>query len=195
MAEYIQAVGTDSGDMMKQARFLRDTAENTLDYVRRNRVLVDPRSHELLQEWCNAAAQVVTNMAGKKRTFDESADAPKQVKHAIWSPDGLTEETSAPRSSKHSRYSEQVRRDVTFEGDGEHYTHGNNTHNAFKIRGFASRHSCPRRIHPRDREVDRSSSPLLSRPSARPKVPMRGRGHSGIPFGYSRDVDSWAPHI
>ncbi|KAK5103711.1 hypothetical protein LTS08_003129 [Lithohypha guttulata] len=173
---------SNSFDKQAAAKFLRDTAENTLEYLADK----DPGQQlldELKMTLAVAKHTAMTLHGGKKRKFDEplaSRDTyrgnPARVTrrerlHEIRANDKLADRVQ-PRA-KNDRFD-------LFDGHARALEH---------------------RQRPRSRErmSDRRQffapeiSPKDMRTSKRRQNQYPGRGHSGIPFGYTRPVDSYCP--
>ena len=154
-ADYLSV--TNKGTIVKidAARFLRDTAENTIIYLR-DKKAESVMMSELESTYKMAKTTVVSLTGGRKRKFDFEGDRPFQG--TPLGPSNLTSKARNPdRGSAHG-------------GDGQaRYVGGFGGH----LGGQAS--TGYGRTH-----INCSGGPV--------------RGHSGIPFGYSRPVDSYHPY-
>ncbi|KAK5952093.1 hypothetical protein OHC33_006980 [Knufia fluminis] len=186
---------TDPNSLRKQdtARFLRDTAENVLHQLRDK--TVDQRLlNELSTTFETAKHTAMTLHGGKKRKFDQPRPA-------------ALSETPADSFNRHYRDPVQVRGPRP---DPIDTTRANerpdklprNSHAATEYRDISG-HSRSFGDYARSgvntelpREQRRFFAPEISPKNARvPKQQKKqpGRGHSGVPYGYTRPVDSYYP--
>lgn len=174
---------TDPNSLRKQetAKFLRDTAENVLHHIRDKRVdqrLLD----ELSTTFDLAKHTAMTLHGGKKRKFDQPPAA------------ALPTREPRPNSIDTMRANARI--------DGRPST----TERAPQRRDFPGRTQAQALFSYGQEDVDiqRSKdqrqffapevSPQNARaPKQRKKHQGRGRGHSGVPYGYTRQVDSYYP--
>lgn len=170
----------DSNSLRKQqtAKFLRDTAENVLHHLRDKRV--DQRLLDELNMVFELAKQTATTLhGGKKRKFDHPTSASLPTRGPR--PNTINDFTRPDaRPDKRSR-------NVTVAANhldlSEHSPalagHGRN--------GF---------ITEMVQDQKRFSAPGVPSKDSRPPRQNKkqpGRGHSGVPFGYTRPVDSYYP--
>lgn len=167
--DYLQSAGDESFETQQAAKFLRDTAENTLDHIGRAAIRIDPRIEAELTQTFETAQRIVMQLSGgKKRKFDRVRE--DQVKRT---------RRESTRTS-HNLFRRPMASGDWREGHVSAYSRSSG--------------SCPATLGScrleKPEYIDRARS---RRNAGREKIPMKGRGHSGIPFGYSREVDSWCP--
>lgn len=161
------------------AKFLRDTAENILEYIKDKHP--DQRIIEELEASLQVADEAVTILhGGKKRKWDDPTS------------DGNTEWTLPARIPPPGRrdtnrdnrrgFRNRGARGELFRGDFPGHASALAQHQ----RSAAPRRNAMTELFPDERE------PKRRRNNQVPK-PQPGRGHSEIPFGYSRAVDSYQP--
>ena len=173
----------DPSSLEKQraAKFLRDTAENTLFHL--NNKDCDQRLLDELRITLAVAKQTAMTLhGGKKRKFDDpvSSVGDERTQSQVRRPPSVDIERANARVGKRAR--------STNERDSRGIFAGHSRALAY--------HS-----HPRKYENVRNGqsfmapeiSPKGTRAPKRSKSHQPGRGHSGIPFGYSRPVDSYQP--
>ncbi|KIX04319.1 uncharacterized protein Z518_05186 [Rhinocladiella mackenziei CBS 650.93] len=188
-ADYLAVVDKDSQETISTAKFLRDTAENTLQYLKNKNV--DPIMVTELEATYNMAkAEVVSLTGGKKRKFDlVEIDDVKGV------PRGPSNETKTPRRGEPKQPYLSRSTDIASGHRESRSSHGSSygardldtsiarfTEDPGFQRGYG------------DPLTDRGSSRARGRGSGMAPTSMRGRGHSGTPCRYSRGVDSWKPY-
>ena len=187
---------TNANSLRKQdtAKFLRDTAENILHHIRGKRV--DQRLLDELKTTFEVAKHTAMTLhGGKKRKFDQPV------------PPALPE-ISGDDSNRSWRDSAQVRGrrsgpiDVARANAGPHKRPRTITAPTDHL--APSGQSCPYADYGRSgvnnnemiRDRRRLFSPEISpknRQASKHKKQQPGRGHSGIPYGYTRPVDSYYP--
>lgn len=177
----------DPRDFKKRrtAKFLRDTAENTLEYLKDK--AVDRQLLDDLETTLNAADEAVMALCGgKKRKWDY----PAQPESEEWTFAARTVQQDPMDSGReHSMYDRDSRAfEQTTRGDFAGHSRALAQH----------RRSAPRTAIQSQREAVLELFPEEHRPKRerknnhRPR-PQPGRGHSNIPFGYTRPVDSYHP--
>lgn len=177
--DYIRSAEDENGQTHQAAKFLRDTAENTLDHIGRAAGHVDPRIEAELRQTFETAQQIVVQLSGgRKRKFDRVHD--EQVKRTK-----RESPRQRPTQSDQSRSKHYLSRPLAQLEDRSKQR----LHSSSKGIGYRSTTSGSYPFEER-RHVDRFRS---KQDPKREKIAMKGRGHSGIPFGYSREVDSWCP--
>lgn len=177
--DYIRSAGNENCQTHQAAKFLRDTAENTLDHIGRAAGYVDPRIEAELRQTFETAQQIVVQLSGgRKRKFDRVHD--EQMKRTKREPP-----KQRPTQSGHSRSNHYLSRPLTQLEDRSK----ERSHSYSKGIGSRPTTSDSYTFEGR-RHVDQVRS---KQDPKREKIAMKGRGHSGIPFGYSREVDSWCP--
>ncbi|KAG9795981.1 hypothetical protein KCU88_g79, partial [Aureobasidium melanogenum] len=226
-------------NLIPAAKFLRDTAENTLQYVE-GKYIDTGRMDDLEATFNMAKVTVVSLTGGKKRKFDhvskeETKDAPRGPGFGTnmsmrMGPGSHSPEKRTRRQRRGSGYasgsfgtmtslssslqpgrggvataagSEAIRgRGRDGPGEGDRYRPGREHTQAFSIRshprgsdgGIGGGHGddAQKRTQAEIRAAE------IARLPPRPPAPAAStyrppRGHSGIPFGYTRDVDSYQP--
>lgn len=172
---------TDPNSLRKQetAKFLRDTAENLLHHLQGK--AVDQRLLDELSTTFDVAKHTAMTLhGGKKRKFDEPIAAALPGREPR--PDPIDTARSNARPDKRPRTMEHT----------------------------AQRHDFPRHIQAqalfsygrdavytqRARDRRQFFAPEVSPQNARAprqRKKSQGRGHSGVPYGYTRQVDSYYP--
>jgi len=146
-ADYLTVADNNDHTTAAAARFLRDTAENTILYLKDKNT--DPIMMAELHATCNMAKQTAVSLTGgKKRKFDRSGM--DHVRGIPRGPSGaggrwghVTENRGYPGEDRRREYVDQRRRS-------------------------------------QDTEQGRKGGP-------------KRRGHSDVPYGYARPVDSYQP--
>ncbi|KAL2444151.1 hypothetical protein ABEF95_015250 [Exophiala dermatitidis] len=224
-------------NLIPAAKFLRDTAENTLQYVE-DKYIDTERKDDLEVTFNMAKVTVVSLTGGKKRKFDyvskeETKNAPRgpgfgtsmsmRMGLGSHSPEKSTRRqrrgsgyalgpletmTSVSSSLQHGRSgtaagSEAIRgRGRDGSGEGDRYRPNHERTQSFSIRGQPRGSDGGIGGGPRDDAQKRTQAEIraaeIARLPPRPPAPAAStyrpaRGHSGIPFGYTRDVDSYQP--
>ena len=152
-ADYLAVAEKHNYSTAKAARFLRDTAENTLMYLENKNT--DPiMMAELEATYQMAKSMAVSLTGGKKRKFDDS-----DMDRVRGTPRGPSNLPSR------SRFGGQGKTFGNMGRNGPPATYAD--HSAGYGGFYADPHHGP--------------------------APRMNRGHSGIPFGYSRPVDSYQP--
>lgn len=209
-SDYFAVSDSKSNDLVGAAKFLRDTAENTQQYLTDKSI--DPIMLAELQSTYNMAkATVVSLTGGKKRKFD--AVDMEWMRSAPRAPSGSEQNLNSWRPARSNQYPYPSRSSDSGYGAGT-YSYRDNNNAADTDRGQSSksehrasrrRSSSPREYHgrsprerSRDREHDRHRDRDREREASRDRDGRRygsKRGHSGIPYGYRRDreVDSYQP--
>jgi hypothetical protein len=172
--EFLEA--EDDEKVGSSARYLRDTAENLLTYLRETNI--EPEKLHEIERMRDTAKTVAEQLkGGRVRKFDNEYSSRLQE-----SQDQL----------KQRRGSEIER------GHGQDLFAPPTVVCGYPVPGYDRRSRSPRghyRRNPpwRDDEYSRSSERHDSREG--PRFRSSGRGHSGIPYGYNTDrvVDSWKP--
>jgi len=157
-ADYLAVSMQEDDETVKAAKFLRDTAENTIQYLQNRNV--DPIMMTELEATYNMAkAKVVALSGGKKRKFDEVE---------------MDRVTGTPRGPSHFGRGRGQRR------GGAQYQYPPPPQGSDVQVGYS-------------KEPSRRSDYLKGLGIS--LNPVRGRGgHSGTPYGYSRQVDSYHPY-
>ncbi|KAL2406462.1 hypothetical protein ABEF93_006652 [Exophiala dermatitidis] len=226
-------------NLIPAAKFLRDTAENTLQYVE-GKYIDTGRMDDLEATFNMAKVTVVSLTGGKKRKFDhvskeETKDAPRGPGFGTnmsmrMGPGSHSPEKRTRRQRRGSGYasgsfgtmmslssslqpgrggvataagSEAIRgRDRDGPAEGDRYRPGREHTQAFSIRGHPRGSDGGIGGGPGDDAQKRTQAEIraaeIARLPPRPPAPAAStyrppRGHSGIPFGYTRDVDSYQP--
>ncbi len=163
-ADFFAVVDFGDTRTLTAAKFLRDTAENALNILRDE--VVDTNILSELRETCTkASSTVVTLSGGKVRKFDESGgDTERHLGGVDDSDHGIKSEVAEDPGDRNMGNELGFRRGFG-RGYGRGYERG---HEGEFSRGQGGR-----------RDI---------------RGPGRGRGHSGVPFGYSRVVDSYHPY-
>lgn len=164
------------------AKFLRDTTENILQYVKgkhTDQLLLD----ELVRTFQTAEEAVSMHHGGKKRKFDDE--------HIKGSRTACRNPASRIESDRHSRRSDcrrgviRERTQADFPGHTQALIHRSKSQHSDRVRRNAVAELFP---------DDQRFVPGPMRNGRRRGSPRQpGRGHSGIPFGYTRAVDSYQP--
>ncbi|KAI1615085.1 hypothetical protein EDD37DRAFT_609036 [Exophiala viscosa] len=193
-SDYFARSDSKSDDLIGAAKFLRDTAENTQQYLTDKPI--DPNMlAELQSTYDMAKATVVSLSGGKKRKFDDvdkelSKDAPRAPANSNQSQRRRAQSGQYPSRSSDSGY-----------GAGAPSLRDNNAdidrgHDRIQYRTLRRRSSSPREY------PDRSPGSLRDRDRDREEPghrgaygSKRGSGHRARPYGYRRDreVDSYRP--
>lgn len=183
--DFFAATEQNSTKKRTTAKFLRDTAENTLQYLQDKSV-----DHQLLEELettlSDAKKTVMTFYGGKRRKFDQP-ESPKPVERTM---------TARPTQND-QREAELGYR--TRDRDSRDFEESTKAEFAGHKRALAYHRSStpPGSVTHSRRNEARELFPDEQRSKRRRKNPQPqsqpGRGHSDIPFGYSRRVDSYHP--
>lgn len=191
--EFHASLNPDGTKQQAAAKFLRDTTENALQYLQGKDV--DQRLIHELKATLNLAEDAVTAFhAGKKRKFEqfeltETEDAIMSSQHT--SPDRGRH--LARRDSRRREYEPRAL-EQPFRGEFpgharalDQYQYQGST--PFEDDMYARRNSV-RELFPPVKEPKRRSKKSKSKESRN----QPGRGHSEVPFGYNRPVDSYQPY-
>jgi hypothetical protein len=212
-AEYLAVADTNDVEELTAAKFLRDTGENTILYLTNKNVDAIMMA-ELEATYNMAKARVVSLTGGKKRKFDKVAM--DEVKGVPRAPNNNNPQGGKKRRQRGYYYSSSTTAATTTTTTTQHdgakssdrssayggmaYTYGPSSPNTAS--SAYTRYPLPSSSSPRRHGRGTSHSPPPQNPprgannknQGRELIPMRGRGHSGIPYGYSRrDVDSYHP--
>lgn len=166
------------------AKFLRDTAENTLHYLSDkspNHRLVD----DLEMTLAVAKHTAMTLHGGKKRKFDDPVPFRDRSRLLIRPSSQFDTVNTDQGSERHERHARARTSERRYQGD---LFNGHDRVSRWRDRS--------------DDEEFASHKPSFVAPELSPRsvdAPKRkkqqpGRGHSGIPYGYSRPVDSYHPN-
>lgn len=180
---------SDQNSTKKQAtaRFLRDTAENTLQYLQDK--AVDPQLLGDIETTLNVA-QRATNVlhGGRKRKFDEQAPNKPTERNLPVRTTGNGpqdwEHGGRLRDGNHGTFEQLPRGEFAGHARalGQHQRWTQPTDMS------QGRRNAVRELFPEDQGPKRKRKNQQSRSQP-------GRGHSKIPFGYSRPVDSYHPDL
>lgn len=173
--EFAAVENPHSLEKQEAAKFLRDTAENLLHRLRdvsANERLIG----EVAETFRVANITTTTLHGGKKRKFDRTLGSTNRER-AFPTPVAGTERADTDREAP--RQGKRPKKTAVKElFPGHTFAVENHRRNATEV----------------DREELYYTVAEQSSKSGRPsKKKNRGRGHSGIPYGYSRPVDSWYP--
>jgi hypothetical protein len=169
------------------ARFLRDTAENTLQYLQDK--AVDPQLLEELETALNVANRSANAFhGGRKRKFEE----PVLAEPVKWTLAARTTRND-PRNAEsdgwmHERDSRAFQEPIRGEFAG--HTRALVQHRRWEppTNITQGRRNAVLELFPVEQ------GPKRKRKKQQPRT-QPGRGHSNIPFGYSRPVDSYHPGV
>lgn len=171
-----------SVEKQEAAKFLRDTAENTLYHLSDKDA--DPQlTAELGRALTVAKHTAETLSGGRKRKFDQ----PKRLRRTV-------ERRMDRRPSFHAREARYDTRNAEHRNVlGER--HQNDLFDD-QSRGYSYYHGREKEVENRSRRqlMSPELSPRETRDRKRSKK-QPGRGHSGIPFGYTREVDAYRPPL
>lgn len=182
---------TDSTSVEKQqaAKFLRDTAENTLQHLAKEEITEPQLNAELERALAVAKHTAEILSGGRKRKFDQPIMRSQRV-------------VKGPVSE---RPQSQVReaRDGYYYGEQRTVLTERRENDLFNGQARARSYSSTYERYPHDQSRRQLMSPELSphresrrRRDGRDRKRAKNhtaRGHSGIPFGYTRGVDSYQP--
>lgn len=192
VAEYHAVESLYNDKTLHAAKYLRDTAENTILYLKETDI--DRGKLSEIEAMYESAKHVVQSLTGKIRKFDEGY-RPREPQA-----EGSREEGRAPRGREKRSYEHEFRRPAP-------WSTTNRGGVADEVRRPASPDPYARRADEGDRRR-RSTSPVehedrgTSRRDRESEGGIRikgkgqqGKGHSGIPFGYREDrtVDRYQP--
>lgn len=169
----------------KAAKFLRDTAENTLQYLQdRHGDLRLLREVETNLEVSKHIAMALHG--GKKRKFDQ----PEPEEDGQWIPQTRVARPDPSETRQvNARYERDLRaRNEVAGGDFPGHSRAIVHYQRARLsRGAAhGRHNEVVELFP-------ERSPQRKKKQSQRSGKQQGRGHSGVPFGYSRPVDSYQP--
>ena len=156
-ADFLAVADQKDQSTINAAKFLRDTAENTIQYLKNRNA--DSLMLTELHATCEKAKDMVVGLTGgKKRKFDRAGmDSVKGVPRG---PSNFQDQSyQEERARPERRYSDVRDQDERARSERRYSEVGSEDWNR--------------------RE--------------RTSVQGRGRGHSGIPYGYTRPVDSYHP--
>jgi len=174
---------TDPSSLRKQetAKFLRDTAENVLHHIRDKTVdqrLID----ELNTTFDLAKHTAMTLHGGKKRKFDQPPAAALPTREP-W-PDSIDIVRANARPDGRPRTTERAAQRRGFPGHTQ----------AQALLSYSQEDVDAQTSRDQRQFFAPEVSPRTDRaPKQRKKHQGRGRGHSGVPYGYTRQVDSYYP--
>lgn len=179
--EFYSIQEANSVSKQESAKFLRDTAENTLYH------LTDKNPDQRLIDELESTLEVAMHIAmtlhgGKKRKFDDAAFSSSRsgfpaVRYSR--PKRIETTNESARHERPRRMKEGRHLDELFSEDTQ-----NTSYRTRRLDDDLFRNR-PRFVAPELSPKDVKGS--------RQKKKQPGRGHSGIPFGYSRQVDSYHP--
>lgn len=182
--------GHDDKKHHNVAKFLRDTAENILQYFKADRA-TDQRLIDELESTLRVAEETVTILhGGKKRKFDgqraeEMNEGPAPVRRTPTGRRNAEQDTRRYPRNRRASSTEPLRGD--FPGHTQAFIqHQRSAAPPPPRRNDRGRRNAVTELFPDERE------PKRKRRNNAPQ-PQLGRGHSNIPFGYSREVDSYQP--
>lgn len=182
--EYYEVIDFRNDHTLKAAKYLRDTAENAVLYLKGT----DMVDHHQLQEFTNTyeqAKHMVEDLTGGKvRKFDEGGDAKRRD-----SGYQAGKDRQGMEKSRHVNH-----RAVEAEGHGRRDEGHGHRSGGRREEGHAVRRGPRRSMSPSDRrvEVERERG-REARDNRATRQRPQPRGHSGVPFGYTREVDSYKP--
>lgn len=192
--DYLAVADKNNDDAMNAARFLRDTAENTLGYLENKNV--DPiMLAELNGTYQMAKATAVSLAGGKKRKFDP-VDM-DDVKGTPRAPSNFGRRSRPRRHGGANRHDPLPSSDSGY-GAMRHPYGSVSPSSEMMPTGYNSRATDtypypPASASPRSRDPPSMADSQRPRGYGRAPIPMRGRGHGTVPYGYSREVDSYHP--
>lgn len=185
-ADYFAVSGVEGHETIEAAKFLRDTAENTLQYL--SDKVIDPNALTELQSTFNMAkATVVSLSGGKKRKFDTvEMDS---LRSAPRGPGGGTNASGAGGYGS-SQAGRRRSNPYPSKSSDSGYGGGAYTYEGGAARDIMDRDRDRDRDRERDRdrdERDRSDDEACRSRSASPRERRRSYGYS------RREVDSYKP--
>lgn len=175
--EFFAITNTTISEKQKAAKFLRDTAENTLDHLRGKKA--DERLIEELNKTLDVAKHTAMALhGGKRRKFDHPSYG-SFSNQADW-PEIVDSMQGTGKKQRYSHFDDDRSHEGNA-GQGQDWNHSGTQRGAGGRDGEHEQFLPPDQSYRTDR----------NHPKRKNKQP--GRGPSGIPFGYSRDVDSYQP--
>lgn len=174
----------DATSIEKQeaAKFLRDTAENALQHLANRDA--DPQLKAELERVLAIAKHTAEILSGgRKRKFDQPVMRSQRTvnRPEVGRPRSQARELREDRGSyEQRRFLGERREGDVFDGYARAPSHSSRYHKYPDSR-------------PRRQLMSPELSPHCDNRDRKRSKKQPGRGHSGIPFGYSRDVDSYQP--
>lgn len=167
--EYLDVELYRNDQTLQAAKYLRDTAENAIQYLKETDI--DRAKLSEIENMYESAKKVVQSLTGKIRKFDEGYRSQEQQG------EGYQEELRAPRGPRGGRprsYEHESRRGAYAD------PYARQTESADRRR---------RSMSPGRRGSEAEGGMRIKGKS------QHGKGHSGVPFGYREDrvVDRYEP--